>query len=1645
MEAIDRNQDQQPQTKQQRQPVKKRQDLHKMRSFKMTQHQSQQMMTSNHSKRRSRQITICVFCFISAICCLNPFTSIHLTQRIGLLLFESDLLQLRSSFICLIICSLLLVSVNLVFMFLFRKSQSRFNSARTNSKDFRRLRSSLLSKLLGLAAIISAVSYLSLVLVVPHIKQIQRMPTASFDCNANLITIENCQQQFTTYSSDQSTVMIVDAVKELLFGDLNGNNERLIEKFNCLKYNTRTLDSLEVPTRFLLHNCGLVCKPHRQQVHQFSDDLNVDQSSSSSGNYPKVIPEDDARISGSSNEQLRPPYSTEDGLNRVESLQQQQQQQQHYNQQQQAASQVSMRVCFSGEFSGGSNYKQFCITNLANRPTISRQESELTVGQLNAMLRSMTPNEKNGDAISDADNREMNADHQQASDIKLASYSNDNQATQYVNPVVQFESHFKNWPHLPSSTIFNSGDHLGHDDIDNEIPVTRKRNHFSNSQENYCKFRPIPPFIVNNKPFSDIQCSVEQEYTITTGPSIDSTPSARRSGRSDRIFLKKSTMELGTNENMARERCNIQCKVNILYQVHLSNHRHQQQQQQQQKKNKSKNEKQSRGDEGENNEEATNYYLPLKPCIIVSGDGDKTKTSSYYLTIRATGDTSLILTFVLLDLIFLLETIDTNQFQFESRKLRLVGLLLIVTLLPLFVALAFDLTTDLSPNSNTMNKGRRDGYLVTLVNDKIIPTISDLIQKLIQSDSSKRVSSLSNPNHIQSRQHLESSNKTSSFYGDPEFTHASNDNIYSNSKLPQTYQLDNFMLPFFLYAIFMFALAISSFTLPQTPLINPLVRISSIEELGMLGGSHSSEKNQDKKSFTGSTNLSLEPPETFRDQYKEDDSNLSVTKRDIDKSNINPFGRRSPKRQERKVVLFALASLFMGLQFNLSQFVQLQMFIEAFGNPGIPIGQDYAASKFLAQTHSLAILLILFVVLIFLDESSTFLATFSLFKTSTSTRAAQQQNDTEQEGDQCQVGESKLTGYLTISLIIYAIRYYVLAELNPMTKFKWLVVSLFQVAEILNFPLTWFALCSRGHELLMALPAYIRFRNSNQSNLPARESQALDAHLIVQSTLGVIYFVIGRFLALFSHSLHASLYLHSENVDWFIANYYRNRNIPNRTGSHLPEAHRGALNSTNFNGGNVAATTVTSATSSGDSLFSPLPDERQTYLHASRLFIKYNSLLCFLLGSSLLMVLLFRKYKLWLKHRRRIEVEKQLERQRRLSDASEQQRRGSNLNNIDERLSSDLKRIHGSSSSLQVGSRLSSNTRMIYPRPSGSSSLSSSLAMNSRDNLLTSNRSHQPTKTPRAKILFKYDLAHRKQQANSSSDEGDDERESRRSGESPLNFANKFKPKSKVATVPELAEEEELDNISLDIPPPPSPTFESQPDSARVTMLPAQEEEEEEEDKVIREPRAYSKFQDEASQQPKEYVVRDFPFEGPGQTVERVVKHRNKRVRIFEDREEWPAASGNVEQEDDGLPMANDRFDGQISGSGPAGNTTNTKPRNISFAPTTTLISDARDGTTYSRPIQSASGRRLTNRRFANSSRGGGNLVPPPPKQASPEPSIESDGGGDHQEHENQIDELDESYRNKSDDNSESNEELDSIEQQHQRQSSRRRVNQTEF
>lgn len=1434
-------------------------------------------------QQRSRKLTLCLLSLVAATSCLSPFVSLHLTQRVGLLIFESDLVQLRSSSYSVVICLLVLVTLYLIIIFIIERNTDRINKRAW-------LMQRVLKQSIGFFAIISALSYLSLTLIVPQIRQIHRMPTATFDCNANLITIENCHQQFTSSKGSEQTIF--EAISELISGNIDRNNERLIKKLNCLKYNDKDSEGIEVPTRFLLHKCGLVCKPHRQQLHQFSDDLNREQQinnhwsqvTSSVVDQQSTIATTDTPENNIS-KHLVPPYINKAVDNTLSA-------DRHYiyhnasspdsshyettkisDDNEQSSGQVSLKVCFSGEFIGGSNYKQFCITNLASH---GAQGQTLTIGQLNAMLKTFIPNPSqltNINHHSDIDSTFYSGKMSEKNiENSIEVEETNDQATHYVNPVVQFESHFKNWPHLPMA--------------DGIIP--------EDSEDSWCKFKPIPPFIVNNKPFSDIQCSLEHEYTMTTGPSPDSislVDDGRLESRSrtNNIYLKKSSTQStdSINSNSVkserRERCNIQCKVNILYQVRVNKNRATSSALNSFKEN----------DSLENNH--LHYYLPLKPCVIVSNDGDKTKTSEYYVFFRSIGESSLLLALILLDLFILLETIDTKQSQLEAKNVRFIGLLSIITLLPIIVAIIFDLTFHYYPNfnnfmtNNYVNNNRREGYLITLINERIVPSILDLFTSSSSSMAKRRKTQSSSQSVIndnlvssdtQSRQNYSLSS--------PVFDQSSEKkHLLTSNYIPI---IDSFILPLFIYSIFMFIFAINAFLIPVFFSPAPLMRVSSTEELGMV----SSQKNGKERARIDKLMIK-DQGQKQQHQHQANSENQT--------HNHNLIRRRFIT----KMISLYLICLFMGIQFNLSQHTQTPILIESFGNPTIiTASQSYPFVWFTFGTHSSAAIFIFIMALIFKNEASSFYSNFSPFKTTASASL---------DSYEIKRNRIRFLTYISLSLIVYSFRYFAIAGMNMRNKFKFIVMFLFQVAELFNFPITWFVLTTRAHEMITEHRVRKQLQDSKLNNFPTNhhhqksptnDSKALNLHIITQSSLALTYFVVAKSIALFLHSIYVSLHLHSDNIDWFITSFYK-----------LNKQQSGT-NTTSTRG----------VGEKSESLFSPLPGERQTYLHASRLFLKYNSLFCLISGSIFLVVFLYFKFQIWSERKRTADIS--------------QSNRSTN-DSIDERLSLDLMRIH------------SNATRTIHSR--------SNLGQRSSSELRIDGQNGSRSTSPRAKILFHYNL----------------DREAGSSDSSASSFRDRMNRQKKIKhnmTQSIIDHDKGESSVAIN-----GRDIESRRRQHKELRIPVQIEQANNDDNFGQIDSSDLQVNEDGSEKVANIET----------TTERIVHFRNKRVRIFEDVESGSEIDGlderknQVLHEEDvvaieprppTLRLNSQRPESSSSSSlwerggkvrhGQETGRTNHKKRSISFAPNATLIDE--DGISENlgeKPYTMAA-----------------------PKRASPEPSI---------------------------------------------------------
>lgn len=1058
--------------------------------------------SSDAIKRRSRNLTKCLLCLVAAIFSLTPNLSHHLTERVGLLLFEADLAQLRSSQVSsVIVCLFFLVMIISLVI------QSNYCDRNQDNNIGQFLRK-ISEKLIPLAAIVSSLAYLSIVLLVPHIKQIQRLPLATFDCDANLITIENCHQSYTARGT-QALRYILLGYSETV-GDQDGG-ERLIKDLNCLRYTDESHKSVQVPTNFLLHSCGLVCRPQRQEYHQFGDDLN-----------------------SSPNETKRNEDQSD----------------------QRATGQLSLKVCFSDEI-GGSSYKQYCITNLAEQGQQQKGDT-LTLGQLNALLRQKTATITRDTMRQDYDSTFNGLTDPLSPTPAAITTPNDDQATRYANPIVQFESHFKNWPYLSNSQ--------------QNLDSTSMNSMALDDEDKWCLFRPMPPFIVNNKPFSDIKCSIEHEYTMST-----------RSSQADRIYLRKSMPALEVIEKDVRsERCNIQCRVNILYQVRV--------------------EHQSR----------LHYYLPMKSCNIITGESNKATITRQYVIFRSIGDSALTICLILIDLMLLIESIDTKQFYLEQNKSRALGVLLVILLVPLLVTLQYDLI---------QSNDTETGFFKSFLTDYVLPFLHELKQRY-------KAATSSNLSETPERSNTQT--------------------------MTTTFHFDSYLVPMFNFTIIMFIMLISSKNLHDTEAKSEpisLIRISSSEELGLIGTKPtSSQQNKAEDHSEGNLTTKL-------------------------KRRQNTF----------EIFLFLLMVLFLGIQFHLSLTSQSFILRETFGSS--PNGKKYLASWFEFSTNTGPTILVFILAFVFRCEMFAFLANFSPFKSSLADNLNSKKN------------RAKFLKYICLALTIYALRFFLLYNLNKESRMRFPMVFLFLLGELFNFPLVWFVLCRRAHELLIQqYPTWNRTTTTGSGDRMMRTAAsvngALGRHSIVQAGLAVAYFALARLVALTLHSLNVGLHLHSDNVDWFITSFQRQ-----------------LLKADDSNNNNSSATSSSNNIADAESsLFSPLPSERQTYLHASRSFLKYNSLLCLFVAAISAANLLYFKYQIWLEQKRTFSLDHKVSLSAR-TDHNEDEN-----DDFEQQLSRDLMQVCRESRP-RVGP-----TSLIYPSD-------------------ISNRSETSTSradTPRAKVLFHY-------------------------------------------------------------------------------------------------------------------------------------------------------------------------------------------------------------------------------------------------------------------------------------------------------------------
>lgn len=1242
------------------------------RNFRKTQAASNQSIDKSKTSgykilidRRSRRLTSCVLCLVAALASLTPsILSLHLTHKLGLFIFETDRIELRSSLITVIICLIFLVIFYLTIFAITRGKRSEMRS---------RIIQNISKYLMGLLATISAISYLSLALLIEPIRQVQRMPTATFDCNANLITIENCHQQYSTFNHERFGDNIVKATRELLIGDLNQVDDKLIKRLNCIhlgdrdQYRFRDSDQAKIPTRFLLHHCGLVCKPHKQQLHQFSDDLNQGQVNPED---PLPKKKEDLESSTKTASRLFPPYisvirSEEDDrsdrglhgkLNDYHSgLRQTRDTLAEHRQ----SNQVSLKVCFSDEFNSGSAYKQFCVTNLANGPSRDRS---LTLNQLNALLKryvhfddqATVSTENEGDSESNRDRTQLDLNSSYLKNSPIADPKQDLMdlhTTNYMNPFVQFESNFRGW-----STLGMNESSLGSTNSDQE--------------ENWCKLKPVPPFIVNNRPFSDIQCSVEHQYTVTTTP----VSMAFQRSSQDKIFLQRHSRGSQESQESSRERCNIQCKVNILYQIHRDKT--------DQKINRNLVYERPR----ESRKSLVNdihYYLPLRPCLIVHDVALKQRSTQKYLALRTIGDSSLMIAFILLDLILLMESIDTRKAIFEGKKYRLIGMFLAFSLVPLATSLTFDLIASTTIQVDSVQTSQD-------LKDRNIPTIIELIRSLASKYISPSVTDSKNQ---------------------PDLRLNSTKPMNEGSLQPSmNAQFDRFMAPFFIYTLSMILFALNSFSIPVLTSLDPLIRVSSFEELGMAANSKKSER------------LSK-----LNNVRSKDHSRHMIRNATSQAQKVELYNEMRPQMSSKWIYL-TIVTILMGFLFNLIQLSQVEILGEIFGTDFTtqPGHSDPRIFPFTFSVYLSSAIPLLIASVIFSEELSSLLSSFQSFNTTVSASL--------DYGNSSRI-KTRFIKYFGISLVIYSIRLYMLANMGSGVSYmKKFMAFLFQIAEVFNFPITWFAISTYAHEFQIERESLNHDRqstrdvrgNTNRSLKQFQRAQpetretelgALVKRLLIQTSLGMLYFVVSRAVALLAHSIYVSLHLHSEDFDWFITSFYK-QSDQQKPGAKPPRLSNGQ-------------TTRLTAEDRPESLFSPLPTDRQTYLHASRLFLRFTSLVCLCLGVIVSANYGLLRYRMWRQdHQSR----------RKSSDRSQAQ--STSGDNIDERLSLDLMRIHASP------------TRMIHPRTS--KQISGSLDGKSSPEVNKFDHEQEQDEPPRARVLFHYETMRPEESDSSSPVEADD-------------------------------------------------------------------------------------------------------------------------------------------------------------------------------------------------------------------------------------------------------------------------------------------------
>lgn len=1180
----------------------------------------------------SKRLTICLASFVSSISCLCPFSSLHLNDTFSnsLLFVETNLLLFKTTLLSLLLS--LTIIIIIYFTLLKRHLQSSDSSSLCNCAR-------ILCKLVTCFALVSAISNLNLILFVPKFSYSQRQPTVTFDCNANTVMIDNCYQQFAplgTKLSFESYLKLFFSLEDVLidvnkgkkkieyhkndnddmregkeqmnsnisftFPDIHNkltnmdefmsseNKDKFVDSMQCansfsqqsisdsmklLKFNSeQSVDNNRVPTRFLLNKCSLFCDKRTHEAKQFNDDIHIVDSDKQSNQKDNISSFN--QILTSSTEAKR--------------------------------HQISIKICFAGEHNTGNNFKQFCVTNLINNNNeenekltnkdIQNQNKQLSRQQVDDILISgslSTHQANNSSHINEKDNQ----NDQSFVSYDKASYLSEtkspassylaavkSQMTHIVEPTISFESHFKD---ITNDRYYN------HEDIN--IQEEQKRNFAYDIQESQrCSLRPIPPYVVNNKPYSSIRCSLAEDYTFGSEVS------------SENIYLRKAHMshqnEPSVSSSAMSSRCNIQCKVNILYQVRIE---------EDDKLNREGNLrfKQSNNVNGQNLSHL-HYYLPLRSCLIISR-GNKLTTIRKYFYSRLLMDCSMLITGLLLLELLLVECLELKK-SMESRA-RLLALLLPFLIFPFCISLAMQLYE--------ANLGS-EGYVLFKSSSKSSVIASSIMTPGVNASSVCRNNFIPikiknliycKPNpELQAIKDIQHVTPASTSSHESKAANMSSHIIDKKKVVDEVEQfliIDKHIIPFLMSSSFLFILALGSYSLvtptPQSRVKFPIKRISSAEELGLTRKTDYSSKN----SSIGRYNI---PRKDVNQSY-------------LPKSFVNFISL-----EQFSTPIYMLLLIYLGSQFDYWQFVCSDLLLnyvpyssnQITSNQARIEQQVFTSSKSLLVPNIIRYTIPVSVILIVSITINYILASSRKGKLSTikSLLLLKSKMASNNKNSKMSVLISKfrlsiIDFCLALSFFTYWLRLRVWSTSSPSTYLfsslpptvtlpassAWsysrsAAQVLLQVMDIFTFPQLYLIISGRFSQMITT--------NTATKRSKTRKRYAVNNMVVINCLLLLSFFGVGRLVTQLTHSIHLTYLVLTDNVRWYLQEFRLLQQRLLRSELKVQETSQ-ANNTTN----NIEAEFQKSV------FFSPLPSEFESVVYSSKQKAAIDSWLCLVLSLIL--------------------------------------------------------------------------------------------------------------------------------------------------------------------------------------------------------------------------------------------------------------------------------------------------------------------------------------------------------------------------------------------------------------------------------------------